>query len=90
VPPTPPRYTLVHPDGSPYYVAPRAPGCPAAERSLAVYREDGAWGVVDRRTGRLLTAARPDPHRYPSWAAAAAGAAARNGGPEGPPGRGAR
>jgi hypothetical protein len=79
VPTKPPPYTLVHPQGSPHYVAPRAPACPAAERYLAAYREDGAWGVVDRRTGRLLTAGRPDPYRYPDWEAAAAAAQALNG-----------
>jgi len=86
-PPKPPRSTLVHPDGSPRYAAPRAPGCPASERSRAVYREDGAWGVVDRRTGRLLTGGRPDPHRYPTWEAAAAAAAAPDGAAAAPAGR---
>lgn len=60
-------YTTIVPDGSPAYVAPHAAGCPATERYLAVHRIDGGWGIVDRRSGRLLPEERPSQHRYASW-----------------------
>jgi hypothetical protein len=35
---------------------------------MAVHRVDGGgWGIIDRRTARLLAEARPDQHRYSSW-----------------------
>jgi hypothetical protein len=61
-------YTLVIADGSTGYVAPHAPECPDEERYLAVRRTLGSgWGIVDRRTGRLLSDSHPDQHRYSSW-----------------------
>jgi hypothetical protein len=61
-------YTTVAPNGSPSYVAPFEPSCPASRRYMAVHRvAGGGWGIVDRRTGRLLEGNRPDQHRYPSW-----------------------
>ncbi|MGH2356321.1 MAG: hypothetical protein ACRDI2_11870 [Chloroflexota bacterium] len=62
------NYTTVNPQGSPNYVAPHEPTCPPTHRYMAVHRVvGGGWGIVDRRTGRLLTEARPDQHRYPGW-----------------------
>lgn len=61
-------YTLVNADGSPGYVAPHDPACPADRRYLAVHRVTGGrWGILDRRTGRLIPEARPDQHRYAGW-----------------------
>jgi hypothetical protein len=35
---------------------------------MAVHRVDGGgWGIIDRRTARLLAETRPDQHRYSSW-----------------------
>ena len=62
------KYTTVAPDGSPSYVTPHDPTCPAARRYMPVHRVDGGgWGIVDRRTARLLADASPDQHRYASW-----------------------
>ena len=61
-------YTTVVPDGLPNYVSPHEAGCLAAHRYMAVHRVDGGgWGIVDRRSGRLLIEGRPDEHRYESW-----------------------
>ncbi len=61
-------YTLVRADGSPGYVAPRDTSCQGSVRYLAVHRiEGGGWGIVDRRSGRLLSETRPGEHRYASW-----------------------
>jgi hypothetical protein len=61
-------YTLVSPEGSPNYLAPRESACPESRRYMAVHRVvRGGWGIVDRRTGRLLAEARPDQHRYAGW-----------------------
>jgi hypothetical protein len=63
-------YTTVVPQGSPDYLAPFDPSCPAAHRYMAVHRvSGGGWGIVDRRFGRLVAEPRPEQHRYPSWAA---------------------
>ena len=44
-------YTTVAPNGSPGYVAPYEPACPATQRYMAVHRiVGGGWGIVDRRT----------------------------------------
>ncbi|MBI3970354.1 MAG: hypothetical protein HY332_03600 [Chloroflexi bacterium] len=62
------NYTLVNADGSPGYVAPHESACPDHRRYMAVHRVDGGgWGIVDRRTGRLLHEARPNQHRYQGW-----------------------
>jgi hypothetical protein len=61
-------YTLVGTDGSTGYVAPHEAACPDDQRYMAVHRvAGGGWGIVDRRTGRLLQEARPDQHRYAGW-----------------------
>ena len=61
-------YTTVTPQGAPGYVSPREPACTPDLRYMAVSRVDGGgWGIVDRRTARLLAEARPDEHRYPHW-----------------------
>jgi hypothetical protein len=61
-------YTLVAADGSPGYVAPHERACPNHRRYMAVHRvAGGGWGIVDRRTGKLLAEARPDQHRYAGW-----------------------
>jgi hypothetical protein len=61
-------YTTVIADGSPNYVQPHAPSCELSERYMAVHRIDGGgWGIVDRRSGRLLPETRPNQHRYASW-----------------------
>jgi hypothetical protein len=63
-----PTFTTVVPTGSPAYVNPYAPGCPSAVRYMAVHRiNGGGWGIVDRRSGRLLAEERADQHRYASW-----------------------
>jgi hypothetical protein len=37
-------------------------------RYMAVHRVvGGGWGIVDRRTGRLLGATQPTQHRYRGW-----------------------
>jgi hypothetical protein len=62
-------FTTVIADGSPNYVDPHEPACPASRRYMAVHRVDGGgWGIVDRRSGQLLKEARPGEHRYASWA----------------------
>jgi hypothetical protein len=62
------QYTTVAPDGAAGYVSPHDPACPAARRYLPVHRVDGGgWGIVDRRTARLLAEASPHQHRYASW-----------------------
>ena len=62
------QYTTVAPDGSLSYITPHDPACPAARRYMPVHRVDGGgWGIVDRRTARLLAEASPDQHRYASW-----------------------
>ena len=72
-------YTLVSPEGSPNYLAPRESGCPESRRYMSVHRVvHGGWGIVDRRTGKLLAEARPDQHRYPGWPDAQAAVAALN------------
>jgi hypothetical protein len=61
-------FTTVHPQGSREYLAPHQPTCLAAVRYMAVHRVvGGGWGIVDRRSGRLLPEARPDQHRYAGW-----------------------
>jgi hypothetical protein len=62
------RYTTVHPEGSRDYLAPRQPACAAAVRYMAVHRiVGGGWGIVDRRSGKLLAEDRPGRHRYQGW-----------------------
>ncbi len=62
------KYTTVTTDGSAGYVSPHDPACPAARRYMPVHRVDGGgWGIVDRRTARLLAETSPDQHRYASW-----------------------
>jgi hypothetical protein len=62
------RYTTVHPEGSREYQSPHQPSCPAATRYMAVHRVvGGGWGIVDRRSGRLLSEERSGQHRYPGW-----------------------
>ena len=39
---------------------------------------DGGWGIVDRRTGRLLKEAETHEHHYVSWGAAQDAARALN------------
>jgi hypothetical protein len=61
-------YTTVNPQGTPHYVAPHQPDCPMTLRYMAVHRVvGGGWGIVDRRTGRLLGATQPTQHRYRGW-----------------------
>lgn len=61
-------YTTVVPQGAPGYLPPHDPACPASLRYMAVHRVDGGgWGIVDRRTARLVAETRPDQHRYASW-----------------------
>jgi hypothetical protein len=73
------RYTTVHPEGSRAYLAPHQPACPAAARYMAVHRVvGGGWGIVDRRSGKLLAEARPGQHRYPGWQDVQAAASALN------------
>jgi hypothetical protein len=61
-------YTLVDAQGSRGYVAPHERTCPDERRYMAVHRVGGGgWGIVDRRTGKLLGDAQRDQHRYPSW-----------------------
>ena len=67
----PAAYSTVVAQGSPAYEAPCEPSCPPARRFMAVHRiSGGGWGIVDRRSGRLLAEARPDQHRYATWDAA--------------------
>ena len=62
------RYTTVHPEGSREYLAPHQLACPAAARYMAVHRVvGGGWGIVDRRSGKLLSEDHPGQHRYPGW-----------------------
>jgi hypothetical protein len=73
-------YTLVKAQGSPGYVPPREPACPGTRRYMAVHRVNGGgWGIVDRRTGRLLQEARPNQHRYAGWDEVQAAVLALNG-----------
>jgi hypothetical protein len=60
-------YTTVNPQGTPRYLPPHEPACQASQRYMAVHRVTGGWGIVDRRTGRLLSGADPDQCRYPNW-----------------------
>jgi hypothetical protein len=61
-------YTTVATQGTPGYLSPYDPMCPPSQRYMAVHRVDGGgWGIIDRRTARLLAEARPDQHRYSSW-----------------------
>lgn len=61
-------YTIVATQGTAGYLAPFAPTCSPAQRYMAVHRVDGGgWGIVDRRTARLLAETRPDEHRYATW-----------------------
>jgi hypothetical protein len=61
-------YTTVIPQGSPNYLSPSEPSCPAARRYMAVHRvSGGGWGIVDRRTGRLLADPQFAPDRQLSW-----------------------
>jgi hypothetical protein len=61
-------YTTVHPQGSREYLAPHQPSCAAPVRYMAVHRVvGGGWGIVDRRSGKLLSEDRPGQHRFPSW-----------------------
>ena len=54
------EYTLVvRSQAAPHYVSPYDPACQASQRYLAVHATDGEWGVVDRRTGKLLGRATP-------------------------------
>ena len=64
----PGAYTIVSTQGAADYLPPHDPLCPPSQRYLPVHRVDGGgWGIVDRRTGRLLAETRPDEHRYTSW-----------------------
>ncbi len=64
-------YTLVIAQGSDGYVAPYQVDAPSGERYMVVRRvHGGAWGVVDRRRGRLVEGASADQHIYTSWAEA--------------------
>ena len=61
-------YTVVATPGTVGYLAPRDPACPTSQRYMAVHRVvDGGWGIVDRRTGRLLVEERKHQHRYAAW-----------------------
>lgn len=61
-------YTVVATQGTSGYLPPHDPTCPPSLRYMAVHRVDGGgWGIVDRRTARLLAELRPDEHRYASW-----------------------
>ena len=74
-----PSYTLVSPQGSPNYLAPRESGCPESRRYMSVHRVvHGGWGIVDRRTGRLIAETRPDQHRYAGWQEVQAAVSALN------------
>lgn len=73
-------YTTVTPKGSQSYVAPHEPACAPTQRYMAVHRVvGGGWGIVDRRTGRLLEGAQPDQHRYPDWYAVQTAVSGLNG-----------
>ena len=61
-------YTIVATQGAAGYLSPHDPLCPPSQRYMAVHRVDGGgWGIVDRRTARLLAETRPDEHRYATW-----------------------
>ena len=63
-----PEYTTVFPKGSPGYVSPWEPAYPPASRYMAVHRvTGGGWGVVDRRTGRLVVDSRVAAEGRGSW-----------------------
>lgn len=72
-------YTLVTAQGSDGYVAPHAPDAPANSRYMAVRRVlGGAWGIVDRRRGRLIEESHPGEHTYAAWGDVQAAARALN------------
>jgi hypothetical protein len=61
-------YTTVIPQGSPNYLSPSEPSCPPTRRYMVVHRvSGGGWGIVDRRTGRLVADPQYAPERHVSW-----------------------
>jgi hypothetical protein len=75
-------YTTVIPQGAAGYLPPRDPACRSADRYMAVRRtEGGTWGIVDRRTAKLLAEATKNQHAYASWQDVQTAIAALNGSP---------
>ncbi len=75
-------FTTVIPQGATGYLPPRDPACRSTDRYMAVRRtEGGTWGIVDRRTAKLVPEALKDQHAYASWQDVQAAVAALNGSP---------
>ena len=59
------EYVLpVRDENDPRYRAPHDPACRASDRHMLVHTADGAWGIVDRRIGRLLVGTDGRPRRF--------------------------
>ena len=79
-------FTTVIPQGSPNYMAPSEPSCPPTRRYMAVHLvAGGGWGIVDRRTGRLVAEPQIAVDRHASWGEIQATVRDLNGGGIGDP-----